>query len=124
MNIDLFVTFLHLAGIPLPQDRVIDGADMLPLMKGEQSSAHETLFFYSTRTLAAVRHGPWKYYRRLTTDNAAYWPLKQGPFLFNLDTDPNESYNLVDSRPELAAELSAILIAFEEKMQSNLRGWR
>ena len=65
----------------------------------------------------------WKYYRRYLTDNAAFWPLKQGPFLFNLDIDPNESYSLVESQPELAAELTAKLDRFEEEIKSNLRGW-
>jgi len=49
--------------------------------------------------------------------------LKQGPFLFDLDTDPNESYSLVESQPERAAELSAVLEAFDAEMKANLRGW-
>ena len=124
MNIDIFPTFLNLVGVPLPQDRIIDGTDFLPLLKGEITSTHETLFFYNVRTLVAVRHGPWKYYRRTTTENAAYWPLKQGPFLFNLELDPNESYDLFESEPVLAAELAAMLDAFENEVANNLRGWR
>jgi hypothetical protein len=49
--------------------------------------------------------------------------LKQGPFLFDLDTDPNESYSLVESRPEQAAELATALEDFDAKMKTNLRGW-
>jgi hypothetical protein len=49
--------------------------------------------------------------------------MKQGPFLFNLDIDPNESYSLVESRPELAAELAAMMDTFDAEMRSNLRGW-
>lgn len=123
MNFDLFVTCCLLAGVPLPQDRIIDGKDILPLLKGESPSPHESLFFYHTRTPLGVRRGQWKYYRKYITDNASFWPLRQGPFLFNLETDPNESYSLIESHPERAAELAASLEAFEAEMQANLRGW-
>ena len=123
MNFDLFPTCLQIAGVPLPQDRVIDGKDILPVLGGTSPSPHETLLFYDTRSLLALRHQHWKYYRRSTTDNAAYWPLRQGPFLFDLDTDPNESYSLIESEPELAAELAAMLEAFDADMAANLRGW-
>lgn len=123
MNFDLFVTCLGLAGVPLPRDRIIDGRDIMPVLKGEAPSPHETLFYYDTRTLLAVRHQHWKYHRRCRTDNAAFWPLHQGPFLFDLDKDPNESYSLVESQPERAAELSAMLEAFGAEIRANLRGW-
>ena len=123
MNFDLFPTCLHLAGVALPQDRTIDGKDLMPVLSGNSASPHDTLFFYDTRTLVALRHRHWKYHRRFRTDNAAYWPLMQGPFLFDLDTDPNESYSLIESEPKLAAALSAMLEAFEADMAANLRGW-
>jgi arylsulfatase A len=123
MNFDLFVTCLQLAGVSPPQDRIIDGKDILPLLKGEALSPHDTLYFYNTRKLVAVRHQHWKYYRRYITDNASFWPLLQGPFLFDIHTDPNESYSLVESQPERAAQMAAMLDAFETAMEDNLRGW-
>jgi arylsulfatase A len=131
MNFDLFSTCLKLVDIPLPDDRIIDGKDILPVLvgggaspqSGEGASPHDTLFFYDTRNLVAVRHERWKYYRQYLTDNAAFWPLYQGPFLFDLDADPNESYSLIESLPERAAELSALLEAFKAEMSANLRGW-
>ena len=123
MNFDLFVTCLQLAGVTPPQDRLIDGKDILPVLKGEAPSPHDTLYYYDTRTLVGIRYQHWKYYRSYITDNASFWPLKQGPFLFDLDTDPNESYSLVESLPERTAELAAMLDAFDAEMASNLRGW-
>ena len=123
MNFDLFVTCLQLAGVALPQDRIIDGKDILPLLKGEAPSPHDTLYYYDTRTPVGVRNQHWKYYRNYITDNASFWPLKQGPFLFDLSTDPNKSYSLVESQPARAAELAAMLKAFEAEMAANLRGW-
>jgi uncharacterized sulfatase len=124
MNFDLFPTCLELAGIPLPADRIIDGEDIMPVLAGQAPSPHDTLFFYNTRTLVAVRHRQWKYHRRYTTDNAGYWPLRQGPFLFNLESDPNESYSLVESEPEAAVELAAMLEAWNTQMTASLRGWK
>ena len=123
MNFDLFPTCLKLAGIPLPADRIIDGADIMPVLAGQAPSPHDTLFFYDTRKLIAVRHGQWKYHRRYTTENANYWPLRQGPFLFDLEGDPNESYSLIESKPEVAAELAAMIDAWNAQMATNLRGW-
>jgi arylsulfatase A len=123
MNFDLFPTCLQLAGVPLPQDRIIDGRDIMPLLLGESPSPHDMLLFYDTRKLMGLRYQQWKYYRRARTDNAAFWPLLQGPFLFDLYTDPNESYSLVESKPELAAQLAAMLLDQEAEMKANLRGW-
>ncbi len=123
MNFDLFPTCLNLAGLALPTDRIIDGKDILTVLKGESPSPHEAFYYYDTRTVVAVRYQQWKYCRRHLTDIATYWPLKQGPFLFNLDTDPNESYSLLDTEPELVDKLSGMLDTFEAEMKSNMRGW-
>jgi uncharacterized sulfatase len=123
MNFDLFPTCLKLAGVPLPTDRLIDGEDIMPILTGQAASPHDTLYFYDTRTLVAVRHQRWKYHRRFTTDNAGYFPLRQGPFLFDLEADPTESYSLVESEPETAAELATMLDAWDAQMAANLRGW-
>jgi uncharacterized sulfatase len=123
MSFDMFATCLGLAGVPLPHDRIIDGKDIIPVLVGESVSPHDTLLFYDTRKLVALRHRQWKYHRRYTTDNAGYWPLKQGPFLFDLSTDPSESYSLIESEPGLAADLAAMLDEWEAEMAANPRGW-
>jgi arylsulfatase A len=123
VNFDLFVTCLQLSGVPLPQDRIIDGKDILPLLKGDAPSPHDSFVYYDVRTPVAVRYQHWKYVRRSLTDIASFWPLKQGPFLFDLETDPNESYSLLEEQPERAAQLASMLDAFEADMRANLRGW-
>jgi len=123
VNFDLFTTIMNLAGAPLPQDRIIDGMDVLSVLKNETQSPRERFFYYDVRKLVAVRYQHWKYRRRDRTDNAAFWPLKQGPFLFDLKTDPNESYSLVENEPELTAQLDAMLDEFEAGVEENLRGW-
>ena len=123
VNFDLFVTCLQLAGVSLPQDRIIDGGDILPLLKGVGPSPHDRFFYYDVRTPTAVRYQRWKYVRHSLIDIGTYWPSQQGPFLFDLIMDPNESYSLLEEQPDRAAELSAMLAAFERDMKVNLRGW-
>ncbi len=123
VNFDLFATCLNMAGIPLPTDRLIDGKDLLPLLKGEATAARDSFYYYDVRSAVAVRSNQWKYVRRHVTDISTFWPTKQGPFLFDLETDPNESYSMIESRPDVAKQLSALLENFELDMEANLRGW-
>jgi uncharacterized sulfatase len=123
MNFDVFATCLAAAGIPLPQDRIIDGEDILPVLQGQASSPHETLYYYKGRRLLGVRHRDWKYLRRHMTDNGGYASLSQGPFLFNLRSDPNESYSLIESEPEVAERLAKMMHDWDARMKANTRGW-
>ncbi|UCC64936.1 MAG: sulfatase [Anaerolineae bacterium] len=123
MNFDIFATCLAAAGVPLPVDRIVDGQNMLPVLQGEPRSLHETLYYYKGRRLLGVRHGNWKYLRRHMTDNGGYASLSQGPFLFNLELDPDESYSLIESEPEVAGTLVKMLDDWEAEIRRNVRGW-
>ncbi len=124
INFDILPTLLTAAGVPLPDDRVIDGRDMRPLLAGEVDELHDTLYYYRWHRLIAVRHGRWKYMRRHMTDNGGYASLHHGPFLFNLETDPTESYSLLETEPTIGAELAAMLDAMDAAIDRNIRGWR
>jgi arylsulfatase A-like enzyme len=123
-NLDLFATCLSVAGVPLPGDRVIDGVDLLPTLRGEAPTPHDALYYYKGQRLLGIRQGKWKYLRRHMTDNGGYAGLRQGPFLFNLETDPNESYSLIGSEPEIARRLVQRLDDRDAQMEHNPRGWR
>lgn len=123
MNFDIFATCLSAAGVELPSDRIIDGRDLLPLLRSEVDQLHDALYYYKGNRLIGVRQGSWKYMRRHMTDNGGYASLKQGPFLFNLATDPNESYSMIESEPEIAARLARMLNEQDAYVAGNLRGW-
>ncbi len=57
---DLFSTVLTAAGIGSPEDRVIDGRDILPLLSGAAVSPHAAVFGQQGERLAIVRDGQWK----------------------------------------------------------------
>ncbi|MDY7041833.1 MAG: sulfatase [Chloroflexota bacterium] len=123
MNFDIFATCLAIAGIVPPDDRIIDGRNMLPLLTGEEEQIHETLFFYKRDKAMAVRHGDLKYHRRHISENSAYPLLRQGPFLFNLPGDRDESYSLIESEPQAARALAGLLDEHERQVKANPRGW-
>uniref|UniRef100_A0A8C8RU69 Arylsulfatase D n=1 Tax=Pelusios castaneus TaxID=367368 RepID=A0A8C8RU69_9SAUR len=53
---DIYPTVVHLAGGRLPQDRVIDGRNLMPLLQGSaQHSEHEFMFHYCGVYLHAVQ---------------------------------------------------------------------
>jgi len=50
-------------------------------------------------------------------------PPHHGPVLFNLYIYPNESYSLIESYPDIAAQLDALLDDWDDHMASKTQGW-
>ncbi|XP_040517039.1 arylsulfatase H isoform X2 [Gallus gallus] len=135
---DIFPTVVHLAGGIVPQDRVIDGRTLLPLLQGTvQHSEHEFMFHYCGVVLHAVR---WHQKDRGTIWKAHYaTPLfkpedsgacfERGicpcfgdgvthhdpPLLFDLSQDPSEENPLsTDTEPLFDSVMKRIGKAVEE----------
>jgi uncharacterized sulfatase len=123
INFDLFVTCLKIAGVPVPDDRIIDGKDLLPVLQARAPSRHETFYYYFGHELVAVRHQNWKYHRRYMSDNGGYPLFKHGPFLFDLARDPQESYSLIESEPDRARRMARMLDDWDAAIKDNVRGW-
>jgi len=126
MNIDFFPTFLAMTGVDPPKDRIIDGKNLIPLLTGESvESPHEELFYVMNVSAYAVRYRDhFKYYASTTSDNAFY--LGMGtlhPFLFDLNVDPNESYDQRAHYPDRAKRMRDQLYAFNREIEINPRGW-
>lgn len=103
---DLFATILKAAGAAMPDDRVLDGRDLMPLLTGAAVSPHEAIFGHRGPRLASVRDARWK----LHVLPAAEMKLKPGPDGRWLDPRapdgvtilaPYEQYNL-ESYPGLS----------------------
>lgn len=100
--VDVVATVAAAAGLPLPKDRVMDGVDLLPFLRGEkQGSPHEALFWRADYT-SAIRKGPLKLIRDRQSNVTA---------LFDVVADPGETNDLAQGRPEdvkrLLSELDA-----------------
>ncbi len=106
-TMDLFTTALKLAGAEVPQDRVIDGVDMTPLLFGTGPDQREVFFYYRGTRLYAVRKGPFKAHY-LT--QSAYGPDRpvphDPPLLFDLPHDPSERFDVATNYPDVLADLA------------------
>jgi uncharacterized sulfatase len=57
---DLFATVLHATGARMPDDRTLDGRNILPLFTSDAASPHEVIFGQQNSRLACVRDARWK----------------------------------------------------------------
>jgi arylsulfatase A len=109
---DLYPTFAAMAGVELPEGRIIDGRDIRPLMAGREGarSPHEAFFYYSSGgKLEGVRRGRWKLLVRKQTE------------LFDLAADIGESNNLAEKHPELVKELRQLMSQFDRDLSKKVR---
>ncbi|XP_058042718.1 arylsulfatase D-like isoform X4 [Ahaetulla prasina] len=135
---DIFSTLVYLVGETVPQDRVIDGRNLMPLLQGlVQHSEHEFMFHYCGIYLHAVRWyekesgNVWKAHyvspifqpeRSGACYASKYCPCSgegvthhDPPLLFHLSRDPSEAKPLsADSEPQFYTILERINKAVEE----------
>lgn len=98
---DLFATALKVSGIAAPADRVVDGADILPLLTSEAKSPHDVIFGHQGARLATVRDARWKLHvlaaneRRDTHPSGERWNDPRAPDGVTL-LAPYEQYQPID----------------------------
>jgi arylsulfatase A len=108
-TMDLFTTSLHMAGVPLPADRPIDGLNLLPTLRGDTAAVRDFFPYYRGEQLYAARLGPWK------AHFATQWAYTAGsarenhepPLLFNLHEDPSEQFDVAAEHPQIVAAIRA-----------------
>ena len=106
---DLLPSFASLAGSSIPDDRIIDGKDITPLLlgKGGATTPHEIFYYNQGNELVAVRKGNWKLF-------------KKGA-LYDLETDLSESTNVAAENSEIVAEMTPLFEAFETDLKRHSR---
>ena len=107
---DLLPTFAALAGTRPPQDRIIDGKDILPLMTGAPgaSTPHEVFYYYRDDRLQAVRSGNWKLHvYRPEWDEKKYTGTR-APLLYDLGADIGETTDVAAENPDVVARLQQL----------------
>ena len=108
MGFDVHATALAAAGIPTPEDKPLDGVDLLPFLLGKKSEApHESLFWRAGPQHAA-RLGDWKLVRDPRQGG--------GDMLFNLAEDVGEQKDLAAEQPDKLKELQAAYEAWAGQM--------
>jgi arylsulfatase A-like enzyme len=102
---DIYATAAAAAGVPVPTDRVIDGVDLVPFVRGEREGVpHRQLFWRTGHYQVALVDG-WKLQVNERPPGTTW--------LFDLDRDPTEQTNLADREPERVAALRRALAAHD-----------
>jgi arylsulfatase A len=117
-SMDFLPTIAGLAGAKAPQDRIIDGQDLRPILQGEpKPSAYDErgFFYYHRDNLCAVRSGKWK----LHIHNE-----KEPEFraLYDLDADIAETVDVRERNPDVVARLEALAAAARDDLGDDLTG--
>ena len=102
--LEVFPTLVEAAGAELPQDVVLDGFDMLPVLQGRVESPRETMFWERQGEYGA-RVGKWK-----LVDS------RRGGGLFDLSEDPGESNDLSEDLPEVRMRVESHYLEWVRQM--------
>jgi len=99
--LDFFTTFAGITGAEIPTDRAMDGVDQTNFLLGKQnhSNRDSRLVLYDGHERpVAVRYKQFKFhfivYNKINPFQGAPEELGQIPYIYNLDTDPKEMFNL------------------------------
>ena len=128
-TMDILPTVARLCAATLPA-APLDGYDIWPLLSAQQDTTNREAFLYfDCGNLQCARLGPWKLH--LTRYNTPPWlPIPSGwrrnmrllnPELYNLETDPAESYDAANENPQIVASIRAsvegLLSTFPDAVQ-------
>tara|TARA_B100001175_G_scaffold69235_1_gene57044 strand:+ start:4245 stop:5615 length:1371 start_codon:yes stop_codon:yes gene_type:complete len=114
-TIDLLPTFANLVGAKIPDDRIIDGKNIWPIISGEKGarSPHEIYYYYKGNRLESARQGKWKVRRS--------GKKSQSVELYDLDNDIAESKNLSQKNPELIQTILKKMDKFDKDLKLSQR---
>lgn len=120
-SMDLFSTILHWADVEIPKDRVMDSADMSPILFEKGKSQRDTMIYYRGGELFAIRKGNFKAHFQTAPGYAGNriqekFEKHETPLLFNLAQDPSERFDVAKDHPDVLADIQREL----EKHRANL----
>jgi len=110
-HIDILPTLAEICNTQIPDDRIIDGKSLIPLLNGNQVEwAERSLFFYGTRRYPEL-------YNNISLQKGNYRLVGQTGYnaeitdfeLFDIKKDPFEQKNLVSEKTEVAKQLKTEL---------------
>ncbi|NBU87335.1 MAG: arylsulfatase [Verrucomicrobia bacterium] len=137
--VDILPTLCGLLNLEVPQDRMIDGSDLSPLLKGKPDSfkRHQPMFWHlqKSRPIVAMRDGDFSLVANpdyeISTSNMFQerWipRVKDGGYkdfqLFDLSKDPGQTQNIATDNPELLKKLKAKLLQINQSVMADGTDW-
>lgn len=156
--VDLYPTLVDLCGITgkggqtsyMPEDRVIDGVSMLPLLQNDSVIHNKDvpILHMKRRKIKAIQYTvptadilnieeyknynydilreneylTFKYFKNIQNDNSAFFDKYRKNWLHILTDDEGENYNRTPVYPEISAEMKKQLEEIQKDFESNPRG--
>ena len=138
---DLYPTFLAAAGAAAPAGKVLDGENLLPLLRRSAPLRREAIFWhfpgylnsavprgrdpvFRTRPASVIRKGDWKlhlYHEEWQLDGGrSRLSTNRAVELYNLRDDIGERHDLAASQPAKRADLLDDLLAWLSAVQAKL----
>jgi arylsulfatase A len=139
-GVDVLPTLCELAGIPTPNDRVLDGTSFVPLLEGKPVVRSKPLFWHYYRALgepkAALRQGEWMLLAHRAgpekglgrnVNPMSMQVIKEARLgkmeLYHLGKDLSQKEDLAEKQPEKVKELSRLLIERHREVQKEGETW-
>jgi arylsulfatase A-like enzyme len=110
-HVDIFATAAAAAGAKPPQDRVMDGVDLLPYLTGARTGPPHQVLYWRSGQYKVILDGAWK----LQSSEA-----QRKVWLFNLAQDPTERVDLSRSEPDKVKAMLAMMASQDHQMSKPL----
>jgi arylsulfatase A len=116
-TLDVLATACNIAGAKVPSDRIMDSVDLSPVLFGSGPSPRDTMFYYRSRQLFAIRQGAFKaHFRTKATVGDRKEYEHDPPLLYNLEHDPSEKYDIAARHPDIIVSIMTLRREHESKM--------
>jgi arylsulfatase A-like enzyme len=109
-TMDFLPTFANIAGVEAPDDRVLDGYDIGPVLFNSGENPRDEVIYYRGTQVFAIRKGKFKAHFLTQPE---YGPNRvitehDPPLLYDLGVDPGEQYNVAEDHPEVIQQMIEI----------------
>lgn len=110
-TMDLFTTFSSLAGVEIPNDRIIDGKDLSQTLLNREASPRKSILFYRGTELYAARLSDFKAHYITQGAYGEFGERKEHnpPLLYNLSHDASEKFDIAKLHPDVIEQINALI---------------
>ncbi len=117
-TLDLFTTFCSMAGIDMPDDRIVDGVDLSETLISGKPGNRNTLLYYRGTDIYAVRYGDFKAHFITEGEYGGFGEkeIHQTPILYNISVDPAETMDIAGEHPDILEEIDRIVRLHKSKL--------
>ncbi len=118
-TMDIYPTIASIIREEIPDNKELDGYDLLPFLLGKSSSPRKEFFYFRGEKLEAVRKKNWKL--RLPGYNFSDGTMDISSLeLFDLANDPAEKYNMAEIHPDTVNYLLKLIKEKANRVNADL----